>query len=262
MGNLPASISGSTPSITTRRCVPTVRLIKMAGVSNNPSSKCGMSGKMAGLAGGMRESGFGPLNDYTYDRIPVSRRSFWFCRAVHRGAALSLPIGYPNVFHLRGVLQKPAAFALFNIEPIDSPALIAEDLLEVSRRRSLRNHSIGLARKGPDGVHIIVLGQNLQQFAAVSRNYVHNAAWQVTRFKNLIQITHDKRISFRGNRNYAVAHCNGRHDQRQKSEQRNFGGADDPYGSDWLVHRQRDAAERWIMHRAIVFVRPGRIGKN
>ena len=60
MGNLPASISGSTPSITTRRCVPTVRLIKMAGVSNNPSSKCGMSGKMAGLAGGMRESGFRP----------------------------------------------------------------------------------------------------------------------------------------------------------------------------------------------------------
>src|SRR6267378_6097866 len=57
---------------------------------------------------------------------------------------LSLSVRYPNVFHLRGVLQKPAAFALFNAEPIDNPAFIAEDLLEVSRRRSLRDHSIGL----------------------------------------------------------------------------------------------------------------------
>ena len=44
----------------------------------------------------------------------------------------SFPVGHPDVLHLRGVLQKPSAFALLHVEPVDCTAFVREDLLQVS----------------------------------------------------------------------------------------------------------------------------------
>src|SRR5579863_1359813 len=41
----------------------------------------------------------------------------------------SLAIGNPDVFDLRSVLQKPSAFALLYVEPVDGATLVGENLL-------------------------------------------------------------------------------------------------------------------------------------
>jgi hypothetical protein len=45
------------------------------------------------------------------------------------GESSSLAVGNPDVFHLNGMLEEPAAFALFGIEPVDGAAFVRERLL-------------------------------------------------------------------------------------------------------------------------------------
>src|SRR5207244_9897767 len=45
----------------------------------------------------------------------------------------SLAVGNPNIFHLGGVFQEPAAFPLPHIKPIDSAAFIGKDRSEERR---------------------------------------------------------------------------------------------------------------------------------
>ncbi len=40
-----------------------------------------------------------------------------------------LPVGNPDVLYLNGMLEEPAAFALFGIEPVDGAAFIRKRLL-------------------------------------------------------------------------------------------------------------------------------------
>ena len=47
------------------------------------------------------------------------------------------PVGYPNVFYLNCVLQEPPAFRLIAVEPVDKPAFIRKDLLQISDREQL-----------------------------------------------------------------------------------------------------------------------------
>jgi hypothetical protein len=41
-------------------------------------------------------------------------------------------VGNPDVFHLHGVIEEPAAFALFHVKPVYGAALVGEHLLQVS----------------------------------------------------------------------------------------------------------------------------------
>ena len=43
-------------------------------------------------------------------------------------------VGNPDVFHLDGVIEEPAAFPLLHVEPVDGAAFVGEGLLEISCR--------------------------------------------------------------------------------------------------------------------------------
>jgi hypothetical protein len=64
----------------------------------------------------------------------------------HRYRAL-FPVGYPDVFHLNRVLQEPSALRMIAVEPIDDPALISENLLQISDRKQLHLRCTALVRK-------------------------------------------------------------------------------------------------------------------
>src|SRR5713226_3120041 len=49
----------------------------------------------------------------------------------------SFAVRYPDIFHLCGVVEKPSPFSLFSAKPVDGPAFIAEDLLEIPHRQRL-----------------------------------------------------------------------------------------------------------------------------
>src|SRR5260370_16472256 len=44
----------------------------------------------------------------------------------------SFAVGYPDVFDLHGVVEEPAAFALFDVEPIDGAAFVRKNLFQIS----------------------------------------------------------------------------------------------------------------------------------
>src|SRR5260370_15753251 len=71
-------------------------------------------------------------------------------------------VRYPDILHLRGMVEKPSAFALFDAKPVDGPAFIAEDLLEIPHRQRLRRNATGLACKRPDCVDVVMFRQHFQ----------------------------------------------------------------------------------------------------
>ena len=72
-------------------------------------------------------------------------------------------VGNPDIFHLRGVLQKPASFRDSRIEPVDRAAFVGPDLLQISDGHGFRRSSDGLVSVAPDGIDVIVLRQHLEQ---------------------------------------------------------------------------------------------------
>src|SRR5271165_7460898 len=65
----------------------------------------------------------------------------------------------PDVLYLSGMLQKPAAFGKFWIEPVDGSALVRPDLFQIAHGHGFSGSGAGRVAKGPDGVDIIVLRQ-------------------------------------------------------------------------------------------------------
>src|SRR5260370_6294620 len=85
MGNFPLSTSGSTLSITTRRSVLTVRLIRVAGVSNASSPKEACPGKWLGSQVGCATRGAQtPSQLYIGPRPRFTQRA-WTCALVQCG---------------------------------------------------------------------------------------------------------------------------------------------------------------------------------
>src|ERR1700746_3516949 len=92
----------------------------------------------------------------------------------------SLPVRYPNIFHLHCVLKEPAAFALLPVEPIKGPAFVREHLLQIPDGKSFRGSGTGFIRKTPDRVHVVVLGERLEKLGLMARGGIdppprHNA---------------------------------------------------------------------------------------
>ena len=80
--------------------------------------------------------------------------------------------------------------------------------------------------------------------------------------EKLIEIGGDERIRFRRDGNHGVADRErGEHDG-EETEQGRFCGANDSHGSDWLIHSERDIAERWIVDGAVKLVSPCRVGED
>src|ERR1700683_1179302 len=48
----------------------------------------------------------------------------------------------PNIFHLRGMLEKPAPFGQLRIEPVDGSAFVGPDLFQIADRHRFRSSSI------------------------------------------------------------------------------------------------------------------------
>ena len=89
-----------------------------------------------------------------------------------------------------------------------------------------------------------------------------DAARQIAGVKELIEIGGDERVCLRRNGDHGVAHSEGRQYEGEETQQRRFRGTDDAHGSERLVHRNRDIAERRIVHGAVKLVGPGRVGED
>src|SRR5260370_10124143 len=151
---------------------------------------------MARLAGGMRDQG----SSDSFTIIHRTAPTFHAASVDLRSRAMRLrwrllAVRDPDVLHLRSMVQEPAAFALFDAEPVDGPAFIAEDLLQIPHRQRLRNSTAGLACKRPDGVYIVMLRQDFQQLGASPGNQVDHTAAQVAVFKTRVKVATDQRES-------------------------------------------------------------------
>src|SRR6266446_5244894 len=60
-----------------------------------------------------------------------------------------LAVGNPDVLYLNGMLEEPAAFALFGIEPVDLAAFVRKRLLQISHGQGLHRCGAGFIRKAP-----------------------------------------------------------------------------------------------------------------
>src|SRR5579863_433246 len=69
----------------------------------------------------------------------------------------------PDVLNLRSMLEKPASLSQIGVEPVDLAAVVGPDLFQISRGHGFGSDRAGFISEAPDGVHIVVLGENFQQ---------------------------------------------------------------------------------------------------
>ena len=70
------------------------------------------------------------------------------------------PVGNPDIFHLVGVLEIPAAFALGGLRQVNVAAFIGPDLFQVSCGEGLGGGTEFSVAVAPDGIEIVVLGED------------------------------------------------------------------------------------------------------
>src|SRR5260370_23334172 len=116
-----------------------------------------------------------------------------------------LAVGHPDVFHLHGVVEEPAAFALPRVKPVDDAAFVGEYLLQIAYREGFHVRGAGFIREAPDRVDVVVLGERLHQFRGAAGDDVYDAIRQIAGFENLIKIAGNQRIFLRRNGDDRVA---------------------------------------------------------
>src|ERR1700752_3903932 len=89
-------------------------------------------------------------------------------------------VRYPDIFYLGGMLQEPATFRLFGIEPIDRTALIGSELLQIYGGHSLRSSNHGFVSVAPQAVYVIVFGDGFQKLRGVTAHDIDRAAGHIT----------------------------------------------------------------------------------
>src|SRR5229473_6445683 len=113
----------------------------------------------------------------------------------HKAARL-FAVRDPDILHLAGMLQEPASFGQFRIEPVDGPAFVGPDLFQSADRHGFRGSGAGFVSKGPDGIDIVVLSESFQELRRVAGHDVYCASGQIAGVKELIKIGGDERVSF------------------------------------------------------------------
>src|SRR5579863_5891407 len=131
-----------------------------------------------------------------------------------------LPVRNPDVLHLRGMVQVPAAFRLLHIEPVDGAAFIGKHLLQIPHRESLCRCRVSSIRKTPDCIYIVVFGNGLEQLRCGPGHNIDHASRQIAGIENLIEISHNKWVGFRRNHDRSITCGHNRQDQREQTEQR------------------------------------------
>src|SRR2546430_5257459 len=91
--------------------------------------------------------------------LSMDLKSFKRLRAVSE----LLPVGYPDILHLSGVVEKPSALPLLHVEPVNGAALIGKDLLQIAGRKRLGRKRAGFVSETPDGIDVIVLSKNFEE---------------------------------------------------------------------------------------------------
>src|ERR1700675_4210950 len=74
----------------------------------------------------------------------------------------------PDILHLGGVLQEPAAFRVLGVEPIDGAPPIRPDLLEVSGGHRLRRPDGSFVSVAPEAVDVIVFGKRFEKLRSIA----------------------------------------------------------------------------------------------
>src|SRR5205807_8481524 len=108
-----------------------------------------------------------------------------------------LTVGNPDVFDLGGVLEKPASLSNLRIEPVDRPAFVGPDLLQISCGHRFCGGDGGLVPVAPDCIDIIMFRERLEQLRNISSHNVHRASGEIARIEQLIKIAGNKRKFFR-----------------------------------------------------------------
>src|ERR1017187_4105771 len=107
-----------------------------------------------------------------------------------------------------------------------------------------------------------MFGDGLEKLRAVSRDHVDGAIRQIACVEDLIKISDDKRIRFRGNHDRSIAGGQNWQYQRQQTQERGIVWTNDSDSSDRLIQGDGDGSRWWVMHRAVELVGPRSIGEN
>src|SRR6266852_5278225 len=84
----------------------------------------------------------------------------------------------------------------------------------------------------PEGVEVIVFGENFEEFGGVAGDDVQGAAGEIAGFEDLIDVGGDERIGFGRNSDNGISGGEKRKDEREKSEERRLRGANHAGGAD------------------------------
>src|SRR5690606_3944816 len=96
------------------------------------------------------------------------------------GLAVScFAVGNPNVFDVSGGSQKLLAGTLFGVKPVPRTAVVDPGALEVARGGPFDHCAALGGAEVPDGVHVVVFGQDLEQGVPVSGDDIDDAGGHV-----------------------------------------------------------------------------------
>src|SRR5579859_1713050 len=157
-------------------------------------------------------------------------------------------VGNPDVLHLRGMLEEPASFRQFRVEPVDDATLICPDLLEVAGGHRFRRGDGSFVAVTPQTVHVVMLCKSFQKLGGVAGDNIHGAAGHIAGIEQLVEVAGDEWILLRGNCNDRVAYSEQGQHQRKEAEKRGFARTDHPHGANRLIHRDRNITEGWVVH--------------
>ena len=122
----------------------------------------------------------------------------------------------PDVLHLGGVFEEPAALRQFRIEPIDDSALVRPHLLQVASGHRLRGRNHAFVSVTPDAIDVVVFREWFQKLGSVACHDVDGAAGKIARVKKLVEVAGNQRIFLRRHGNHRVAHRQQRKCERQE----------------------------------------------
>ena len=154
-----------------------------------------------------------------------------------------LAVGDPDVFYLVGVLEVPAAFGVARVEEIEFAAFVGPDLLEIADGEQLGGGAESGVAVAPDGVEVIVFGENFEEFGGAAGNDVQGAAGEIAGFEDLIDVCGDERIGFGRNGDDGVS---GGEKRKDESEVR---------ADDFHENVLRDCGRHLVAARSVRFAR-------
>src|SRR2546422_4975378 len=178
--------------------------------------------------------------------------------ALINGGRVLFAVRNPDVLYFRGTPEELPTFTLPRIEPI-AAAGRRPGPFHVRGGGELDRLHAGGVPEVPHPIHVVVLGEHFREGILCPRDHVDHPARDIGGLERRVELGRRERGRLGGHYNYRVAEGDRRCHQRYETEQRKIVRGGDTEHAHRLVHRERDAADRGVVHRAVPLVGPGRV---